>query len=118
LAVALSIGCATIAGAEVRLRGTSAAIQVTTSQDKVADVLAAVSARFNLKLETFVPLDADARRSYAGSLEEVISRLLEGYNYVVAVRDGSTEIMVFGARGEAVMPPSPAPQPGVLSRWK
>jgi hypothetical protein len=107
-----------MACAEVRLKGTSAAVQVSTSQDKVADVLAAVCARFGLKFQTFVPLDADARRSYAGSLEEVISRLLEGYNYIIAVRDGSTEIVIFGARGEAVTPPRPAPPPSVLSRWK
>jgi len=54
-----------------------------TSQDAIADVLSALAATFNVQYRTGIPLDAAASKSYAGSFRQVISRLLDGYNYVI-----------------------------------
>ena len=58
--------------------------------------------------------------SYAGSVGQVISRLLDGYNYVVKKDGEATEITVFGRRGEvAIPPPAPKAAPaGITSRWR
>ncbi len=51
----------------------------------------------------------------------MISRLLDGYNYVIKKDQETTEIVVFGKRGEVVIPPpAPKSQPdkGILSRWR
>src|SRR4051794_40201092 len=83
LATALIRGFATLAYADVHVEGTPAAVRINTSQDTIADVLSAFASPFNLKYRSAVPLDAAANTSYSGSLGQVISRLLDGYNYVV-----------------------------------
>jgi len=121
LLMALVVGGASgVAHAGVLVEGTPAAVRVTAEQAAIADVLSAVAANFNVKYRSAIPLDAPAGPAYAGSVAQVIARLLDGYNYVVK-RDGEvTEIVVFGRRGEvAIPPPARSTQPaGVLSRWR
>ena len=116
-----SCGCGVPgARAGVLVEGTPAAVRVTAEQAAISDVLSAVTGNFNAKYRSAVPLDAPAGPAYAGSLAQVIARLLDGYNYVVK-RDGqSTEIVVFGRRGEVAIPPPArsAPAAGILSRWR
>jgi hypothetical protein len=119
-AAVLACVLSTAAVAEVRIEGTPAALQVTTGQDAVADVLAALATNLGVKYRTSVPLDRAANAAYTGSLRDVIARLLDGYNYVLR-RDGeATEVVVFGQRGEAALParPSKSAMPSVTSRWK
>src|SRR5262245_56451711 len=93
-------GPAGLARAEVLVEGTPAAMRVTADQAAIADVLAAVAASSNAKYRSAISLDAPAGPAYAGSFPRVIARLLDGYNYVIK-RDGqTTEIVVFGRRGE------------------
>src|SRR4051812_26382394 len=117
LATALICSFATVAYADVHIEGTPAAVRVTTSQDTIADVLSAFASPFNVKYRSAVPLDAPANASYAGSFAQVISRLLDGYNYVIKKDQNTTEIVVLGKRGEAAIPPKPSSAKGVLSRW-
>jgi hypothetical protein len=65
-----------------------------------------------------VPLDADAKRAYAGTLHQVISSLLDGYNYIVKVDNGSTEILVLGERGQIILPVRAKPEQDILARWR
>jgi hypothetical protein len=74
----------TIALAEVHVEGTLAAVHVTTDKDAIPDVLSAFETPFNLRYHTSVPLDGSVSSVYSGSLEHVISRLLSGYDYVIA----------------------------------
>jgi hypothetical protein len=113
-------GAAGVARAAVLVEGTPAAVRVTADQAAISDVLAAVTGNFNARYRSAIPLDAPAGPAYAGSFAQVIARLLDGYNYVVK-RDGpSTEIVVFGRRGEVAIPPPArsAPAAGILSRWR
>jgi len=52
------------------------------------------------------------RRARAGNLfglvRQVISRCLDGYNYVIKRNPETTEIVVYGRRGEVTIPPSPS----------
>jgi hypothetical protein len=118
---ALAGGLATSARAEVHVEGSPDAVRITTGRDAIADVLAAVATTFNVRYRTAIPLDAQANAAYAGSFAQVISRLLDGYNYVVKREQGSIEIVVFGARGEvAIPPPAPKAPPanGIVSQWR
>jgi hypothetical protein len=101
-----AVGAPTIAEAEVHVEGTLAAIHVTTDKDAIPDVLSAFETPFNLRYRTSVPLDGNVSSVYSGSLAHVISRLLGGYDYVIARDQGTIEIVVWGKRGEA---PSPMP---------
>jgi hypothetical protein len=106
LTVALVCSLPTIASAVVHVEGSPAAVSVTTSRDTISNVLSTLAATFNVQYRTAIPLDAAADASYSGSLRQVISRLLDGYNYVIKGNDSkTTEIVVLGKRGEARSPP-------------
>jgi hypothetical protein len=94
-------GAPTIAQAEVHVEGTMAAVHVTTDKDGIPDVLSAFGAPFNLRYYTSVPLDGNVSSEYSGSLAHVISRLLGGYDYVIAHDQGTIEIVVSGKRKTA-----------------
>ena len=103
----------TIALAEVHVEGTLAAVHVTTDKDAIPDVLSAFETPFNLRYHTSVPLDGSVSSVYSGSLAHVISRLLSGYDYVIAHDQGTIDIVVWGKRGEASAPvQKPATAPG------
>jgi hypothetical protein len=121
LSVVVASTAAETARAEVHLEGTPTALRVTTSQDKIADVLSAFAATFDIQYRTAIPLDATAGVSYSGSFTQVMSRLLDGYNYVIKREQDAIEIVVFGTRGEVAIPPpaaKPAPTKGIVSRWR
>jgi hypothetical protein len=120
LAGVLVCGLATPACAEVLIDGTAAAVRVTTSRDSVADVLAALAPAFKVKYRAAVPLDGAANTIYAGSLGQVIARLLDGYNFVIKRDQETIEVVVFGRRGDVAIPAPapPAPAKGVVSRWR
>ena len=119
LAMMVACGTATLARAEVHVEGTAAAVRVTISHAAVADVLSALAATFKIIYRTSVPLDAPTDATYAGSLGQVMSRLLAGYNYVAKTEGGTTEIVILGRRGEiAIPPPAPKPAPTFMSRWR
>jgi hypothetical protein len=120
LATALTCGLATAARAEVRVEGSLAAVRVTTDHDAIADVLSAFAATFNVKYRTAIPLSASANTTYAGPFGQVVSRLLEGYNFMVKTNEGTTEIVVLSRRGEAAVQPAapqPTPSNGIIERW-
>ena len=106
--------------AGVLVEGTPAAVRVTADRAAIADVLAAMGDSFHASYRSAIPLDAAAGPAYAGSLAQVIARVLDGYNYVVKRNGKASEIVVFGRRGEiAIPPPAPRePAAGLLSRWR
>jgi len=106
LAAALVCSLPTTARAEVHVEGSPAAVRITTSRDTISNVLSALAATFNVQYRAAIPLDAAAESTYSGSFRQVISRLLDGYNYVIKADDSkTTEIIVLGRRGEVTIPP-------------
>src|SRR5258706_9649444 len=81
LAVVFVCSPPTIASAEVHVEGSPALVRVSTSRDTISDVLSALAATFNVPYRTAIPLDAAADATYSGSLRQVLSRLLDGYDY-------------------------------------
>jgi hypothetical protein len=118
LVLTLTCSLAASAYADVHVEGTPAAVRVTTSQDSISDVLLAFAAPFKVKYRSAIPLDAAANATYSGSFTQVISRLLDGYNYVIKKDRQTTEIVIFGKRGEVSIPPKEPPAKGILSRWR
>src|SRR5262245_22723162 len=111
-------GASPIALAEVHVEGTAAAVHVTTDKDAIPDVLSAFETPFNLRYQTSVPLDGNVSSVYSGSLAHVISRLLGGYDYVIAHDQGTIDVVVWGKRGEVSAPvqkPVTAPGPGAVA---
>ncbi len=121
LALVLASALPLAARGEVHVEGSPAAVSITTSRDSIGDVLSALDVAFHLQHRSAIALDAVANPTYSGPIARVIANLLDGFNYVVKKGQGSTEIIVFGRRGEVAIPP-PAPRPpksaGILSRWR
>jgi hypothetical protein len=115
---ALACGLATTASAEVHVEGDLRALRVTASGDTLSNVLSAFGSLFQVKYRTAVPLDVEISGTYSGSLSQVVSHLLDGYNYVIKSDQDLTEIIVFGRRGEAAVPPKVPAAKGALSRWQ
>ena len=115
---ALACGTATDASAEVRVEGNLSALRVSTSGDALSDVLSAFGTRLPVKYRTAVPLNAEVNGAYSGSLSQVISRLLDGYNYVIKNDHELTEIIILGKNGEIAIPPKAPVAKGALSRWR
>jgi hypothetical protein len=121
LTIALTPAFATCAYAEVLVEGNLESVRVITNGADVAEVLSVLAKNFNVKYRTEILLNAAADGSYSGSVRQVLSHLLNGYTYVIKNERESTEIVVFGYRGESAVPP-PTPKPpvseGVTSRWR
>jgi len=117
-AAVLAYSVATVARAEVKIEGTLAAVRVATDHEAISEVLSAFGGAFDVRYRTAIALDATAGTAYSGSFGQVISRLLNGYNYVIKTDRDSIEILVFGRRGEIVAPPDLRGADSILSRWR
>jgi hypothetical protein len=121
LTIALTAAFVIRARSEVLVEGNLKAVRVTTNGAAVTEVLSALAENFSIKYRTGISLNAAAQKSYSGSLRQVLSRLLDGYTYVIKNEGESTEIVVLDYRGEIAVP-SPAPKSpaseGVTSRWR
>jgi hypothetical protein len=67
-------------------------------------VLAALKATFAMSYRSAIVLDEEINGTYAGSLRRVLSRVLDGYNYVIEQNDAKLDVIIFGRRGERAVP--------------
>jgi hypothetical protein len=105
LSVALLLGAlvaviATTIRAEVRVDGNVTAVRVDASQAPVSEVLRALGATFNVRYSASTPLDVVLTGTYIGSLAHVLSRVLDGYDYVLKKEPEAIEVVVVGRRGD------------------
>jgi hypothetical protein len=113
-----AVAAPTITHAELLIEGTVTAVRVTADKDAIRDVLSAFETPFNLRYRTSVPLNGNVSSEYSRSLAYVISRLLGGYDYVIAHDQGTIEIVVSGKHSEApagVQKPVTAPGPQAVA---
>jgi hypothetical protein len=118
--VALRLAClaalsATQADAEVRVDGGRDEMQVRVENDTVGHVLEALGQNVSLHYRSAAPLNKVIGGSFSGSLEQVLSRVLAGYDFVVRYNMQGVELLVVGKSGAAPIPPptveeSPQPQ--------
>lgn len=107
--------------AEVRVQGDAAALRVDASKSHVAEVLSALGPALHVRVKTPIALDKAINGTYVGSLQQVLSRVLDGYNYVIKRRDAAIEVVVIGTRGNramAVQAPTPAPARSLAAEWR
>jgi hypothetical protein len=83
----------------LRIEGDAAALQVEVQQTAIADVLAALKG-FNVRYRSSIGLDKVLDGTYAGPLEHVVARLLNGYNYTTKHDGSRLEVTIFGKGGE------------------
>ena len=96
--------------AEARISGSSDALQIEAQDASIDEVLSAFESHFEFHYRTTAALDRRINGAYAGSLRQVVRRLLDGFDYVVRVNSGTVEVIIFGAGSQWRAVPVPVPR--------
>ncbi len=116
---ALSLG----ARAEVQITGEGDAVQVDAKEASVEELLSALRKAYGLRYSSSANLSRSVSGTYAGSLQQVVSRVLslQGYNFIAETSEHGTIVAVYdksaapGSNVNLVMsrpaPPPPKPAP-------
>lgn len=100
LAAALMCAATVSARAEVRVEGDEARVRVVADKEPLADVLAALKAKFRLSFAA-VTVERQVTGTYSGTLHQVVVRLLDGFDFVVGRSGEGVEIIQVAPRGMA-----------------
>lgn len=94
----------------LRLQGDAAALRLDLHQVPTTDVLAALHTAFHVEYHATVALNEPLTGTYAGSLAQVVARVLDGYDYVIRQDSSSLDASIFGKAGaRAVADPGMIP---------
>src|SRR5262249_55221437 len=123
LAVALLAGHSLPALAQVKVEGSADAVRIDVANAPLRDVLGALQTRFGLRYRTNDALAAERTVTLRAPLRRVVARLLEGYDFGIAVRPGGIDVLILqqSAAGTIAIPrtlsaQAPAPTaPGTSS---
>lgn len=100
------------AEAKAIVQGTADAISLEADNSSVAELLAALSDSFAVRYSSSARLERHLTGTYRGSLERVVKRILEGYDFVVKNDKNGLVITVLAVGdGPSVMPASTAERP-------
>jgi hypothetical protein len=109
LSIALAAISATPVLAEMQVRGSPEAVRIDARDAPVEEILAALSRAFGMRYQLLVNLDKRLSGTYVGSLPRVLTRILDGYNFVLKTDDGSLAVKVVGTPyAPGTFPASPA----------
>ena len=99
----------TFAHAETHVGGEPAALRVEARNATLQEVLTALRSSFGLKIQasTSTDLNRSVSGTYNGSLREVITRLLDGYDFFVRKLGDDLEVVVVGFSASAGTVPRP-----------
>jgi hypothetical protein len=87
------------ARAAVSVQVDAASVQVVADQATVSEVLSALSSALGIRYDTTANLDSVIGGTYSGSLDNVLGRILRGYNYVIKTRNATVHVIVIGKVG-------------------
>jgi hypothetical protein len=94
----------------LRVQGNVEAVQLDVRHKTIGYVLSALAADFNVAYQSSSALNEELNGRYAGSLGQVLSRVLDGYDYVIKRENARLSIIIFDrSGGRAVAAPSPHP---------
>jgi len=93
----LLIAMASPAQAEVHVSGNAQAVRIEAQDVVLDDVLSALNQKLDLKYRTAVPLQKRINGTYEGPVRQVLSRLLDGYDFFVKDAGGAIEVVVIGS---------------------
>jgi hypothetical protein len=116
-ALALVLLTASFAGhadAEIAVDGGRQEMRVRVENDTVGNVLEALRENGILSYRSTTPLTKVIGGSFSGSLGQVVSRVLAGFDFVVTYKPQGAEIFVIEESGAKPTPPptdAPLPQP-------
>src|SRR5215831_2931206 len=99
-------------GAEAHITGEPDAVRVEARDSRVEEVLVALGASFGLQYRSASALSRRVSGTYEGSLRRVVTRLLDGYDFVMKTGSDGIEVTVYGSATPGAAGPTPtAAQP-------
>jgi hypothetical protein len=87
----------------LRIEGDATAFHVVVQQTTLADVLSALES-FDVRYRSSIRLEEVLNGTYAGSIDHVVARLLNGYNFATKQDGSRLEVTIFGKGGEFEVP--------------
>jgi hypothetical protein len=111
-AVALT-STAAFAGATVQ--GSPRAVTVEATNASIEDILAALGKSFDVRINSTADLNKQLNGTYEGSLTQVVTRVLEGYNFIVKSSNGHLMVSVLGSRTGTAVARAVTPPPAVAT---
>jgi hypothetical protein len=90
--------------ADMQVRGSPEAVRIEAQNSSVEEILTALSHAFDIRYRSSASLDTRRSGTYAGSLPQVVTRVLAGYNFVLMTEDGNMVVTVFGTPTAAAAP--------------
>jgi hypothetical protein len=100
LAAALSVAPTSLLAA-AQIQGTPDAVRIETQNSSIEEVLAALGNAFDVRFRSSANLAKQLSGTYEGTLQRVVARVLEGYDFIIRKNNGKIEITVLGIRGAA-----------------
>jgi hypothetical protein len=88
--------CAPLGHAEAIVSGADNNLTIEARDTSLQDVLTALGAKFDLRVRGLSSLNRQVEGRYEGSLRAVVTRLLNGYDYVLKTDSGHVEVIVLG----------------------
>jgi hypothetical protein len=107
--------------ADVDVQGDIASMRITANHTPIAEALSALGPTLHVGYRASIPLEGTINGTYAGSLGQVLERILNGYNYVIRKEGDVIELIVIGRTGDravAVEPPKAAPDKNPATDWR
>ena len=103
IAFVLTSAIPTPTRSETQIAGVSGALSVDAHDTTLQAVIAKLGATFGFQLRTSADLSRPVEGSYRGSLREVITRLLDGYDFFIHRSGDVTEVVVVEFSGMTVV---------------
>jgi hypothetical protein len=75
------------------------AVSLQAQNSSIAEIFEALGHRFNVNYRSSIELQNHITGNYEGSLRHVMTRILEGYNFVVKTSPSQIEVIVLGKDG-------------------
>ncbi len=102
--------------AEVRVNGDAGAVRVDATRSNLGEVLSALESAFRLRVKTPMALDRAVNGTFTGSLAQVLSHMLQGYNFFIRRQATDIEVTVVALDADRTAPAArrrPPPTPAM-----
>ena len=83
--------------AEVSVTGARDDVRLEVDNTAIEDVMEALGANFGLRYRSTAPLVRRISGTHRGTLERIVARVLDGYDFVVKTGPEGIEVTVYGA---------------------
>jgi hypothetical protein len=107
-----SLPVASQASTAIQIQEKPDGLSLMADDASITDVLSALSSRFNLKYTSAAALNGTIAGSYSGSLQNVLERILDGYDYVFIFSAEGLELKIW-SRSAPIARPIASPPPNL-----